>query len=677
MHKIKSIDKFGRLKAIWLAGLAMLLSIQTPAIAQDLMPILTPDDGLYIYHDQQIRLGNGFNVYRVVDGDERLLTEEPVFPAANGAEFQARAMDHYQRLADDLETESPQETFFTLRGNRSLSMILSLTYPEIGMALGNLFIDPEPVTGRQVIYRFEWVNSRGEPVGDALAGQVRVPSEPPDIPQADRIEGERTGNQVRVSWRYPETSEAGEYVVRFEVFMRPSGAEHYRRVTERSVMRQTGMTRFTYSFRLDAGVQEAEFVIQAIDHTGKNRLASEPARIELRDARAPSPVNEIYSTKRERNLVQITWPIGTEPFLAGYHVDRMETETEERIRLTEDLIPVVNPIFLDDRVEDGKTYFYYVIAVSQTGVESEDGNPAILFIEAMVPPTPPSNLRAVVMDDQSGVRLEWDSSDKDELFNTYVVLRRIHSEARNRAFSQVNRGRVIESSLIDRGIADIGFTEGLYYEYAVASSNVHGLRSDTIFAVMQMPVVSPPDPPASFRAEIDRGARINVTWGASPSPDVVSYNVYKATNARDTSMVQVPRNRRFIVDENVTPGEIYRYFATAVDSAGNESSPSRHVDVMMRDFSPPPSVRNIQAVQIEEGVQLRWEPSPGNDVLGYVVMRAELSNGQYIALTEEPITDINWVDSDGQAGKWYRVLAVDQSGNHSRPSTPRQAIGNN
>jgi fibronectin type 3 domain-containing protein len=657
--------------------IAMLMLVSAPAAAQNLLPILTQEDGLYIYHDQEVRLGNGFNVYRTVDGEETLLTDEPVFPAANGAEFQAMVMDHYQRLAADLETETPQETFFTLRGNRSLRLILSLTHPEIGKALGYLFVDRDPLPGRQVTYRFEWVNSRGEPVGDPMVEQIQVPSEPPEIPQADRIEGERMGNRVRVSWRYPEAREAGGEVVRFEVFVRPSGDEHYRRVTERSVMRQTGMTRFSYSFRLDSGVQEAEVMVLAIDHTGKNRVASDPGRVALRDSRTPSPVNEVYSTKRERRLVQITWPTGTEPFLAGYHVDRLDSDTEERVRLTEELIPVANPILLDDTVEDGKTYFYYVIAVSQTGIESEDGNPAIQFIESMVPPKPPSNLRAVVLEDGEGVRLDWDPSEKDDLFNTYVVLRRIYSEAGDRAFSQVNRSRVTGTTLIDRGIADIGFTEGLYYEYAVTASNAHGLRSDTIFAVMQMPDITPPDPPASFRAEIDRGARVNVTWAASPSTDVVAYNVYKTTNARDTSMVKVPRNRRFIVDENVVPGEIYRYFATAVDSVGNESSPSRFVEVMMRDFSPPPSVRNIQAVQTEEGVQLRWEPSPASDVRGYVIKRADLSNGHYIAITEEPIQDVSWVDSDGQAGKWYRVLAVDHSGNTSRPSTPRQAVRNN
>ena len=639
--------------------------------------VLTPEDGLYIYQTEQPRLGSGFNVYRTVDGVEQLLTEEPFFPASNGVDFQAMAGSIYQQLADDIEARSAQELFLELRGNRSLSLFLSLIYPEIASALGHLYVDPDPVLGRPVTYRLERVSSRGIPTGEELVEQLVVDPEPIDIPLATRIEAERTGNRVRVSWQYPETSVAGSHVVRFDVFVRPAGASGYRKVTERSVVRQTGMTRFEFAFILDPGAQEADFVIQAVDHTGKNQRATEPVRLKLVDASVPSAVNEVYSSRRDRNIVRLTWPVSLEPFVAGYHVDRLDYETGERVRLTKELIDLMNPVFMDDTAEGGQSWYYYVIAVSQTGVESEDGNPAIVFIERQVPPNPPSNLIATILTDEGVVRLDWTASEKDDLFNTYVILRRIHSEQRNLPFSQVNLGRVTGSRYIDEGIAGIGLTEGVFYEYAVAAANVHGLRSDTVFAVMQMPDLTPPDPPATFRAEIDRGIRMNLSWGASPSPDVVTYNIYKVAAGKDTALVQMPRNRRFIVDENVVPGNHYRYFATAVDSAGNESLPSRVVDIMMRDFAPPPSVRNVQAVAVEDGVQLRWEASSSNDVVGYLVLRSELSNGVYVMLTQEPVEDVNWVDTGGRTGKWYRVHAVDVSGNRSRPSAPRQAIRNN
>ncbi len=657
---------------------AFLLLIPVSVLqAQDIMPVLTPDNEVYIYHNQQTTLGHGYNVYRIVDNEEELLTDDPVYPASNGSELQYFVGDLYQQLAEDLGTESPQETFFTLRGNQSLGRMLSSLYPEYATALGYLFVDENPVTGRRVTYRFEWVNTRGNPTGVSLEETVAVGAEPLEPPPPHSVEAERKGAHVTVSWNYPETEAAASNVMRFNVFLRPGNRDHFQLRSDRAIVRQSGMTAFSYRFRLHQDVTEADFMIQAVDMTGKNTAANDPVRIQLADALQPAPVNEVYLSTKERTIVRLTWPVGREPFLDGYHVDRLDTETDERVRLTEELIPVADPVFKDDTAVEGKTYYYFIIAVSETGVESEDGNPAIAYIESRIPPPSPTALRAAAHPEEKVVDLVWESPEHDELFNTYVILRREYTETGERAFSQVNRGRVLSRSLTDSGIAEVGFTEGVRYEYGVAAANVHGLRSDTVFTVVQMPLITPPEPPSTFQASIDRGVRVNLTWGASSSPSVTSYNVYKNNGERDTLIANTPKNRRFLVDSDVRPGREYLFFATAVDSAGNESPPSRKVDLAMRDFAPPPSVRNVQAVQLNEAVYVRWEPSPDDDVLGYVIKRSDLSNGRYEALVDEPVRDVNWVDTNGAAGHWYRVFAVDESGNVSRPSSPRQAVTRN
>lgn len=673
MQKVRSIAG-----CIGMVLTAFLLLIPVSVLqAQDIMPVLTPDNEVYIYHNQQTTLGHGYNVYRVVDDEEELLTDDPVYPASNGSELQYFVGDLYQQLAEDLGTESPQETFFTLRGNQSLGRMLSSLYPEYAAALGYLFVDENPVTGRRVTYRFEWVNTRGNPTGISLEETVAIGAEPLEPPPPHSVEAERRGSHVTVNWNYPETEAVASNVTRFNVFMRPGNRDHFQLKSDRAIVRQSGMNAFSYRFRLHPDVTEADFMIQAVDITGKNTAANDPVRIQLADALQPAPVNEVYLSTKERTIVRLTWPVGRELFLAGYHVDRLDTETDERVRLTEELIPVADPVFKDDTAGEGKTYYYYIIAVSETGVESEDGNPAIVYIESRIPPPSPTALRAAALPEEDVVDLVWESPEHDELFNTYVILRREYTESGEGAFSQVNRGRVSSRSLKDSGIAEVGFTEGVRYEYGVAAANVHGLRSDTVFTVVQMPLITPPEPPSTFQASIDRGVRVNLTWGASSSPSVTSYNVYKNNGERETLIANLPKNRRFLVDNDVRPGREYLFFATAVDSAGNESPPSRKVDLAMRDFAPPPSVRNVQAVQLNEAVYVRWEPSPDDDVLGYVIKRSDLSNGRYEALVDEPVREVNWVDTNGAAGHWYKVFAVDASGNVSRPSSPRQAVTRN
>jgi len=55
--------------------------------------------------------------------------------------------------------------------------------------------------------------------------------------------------------------------------------------------------------------------------------------------------------------------------LAGYHIYRSESETGERTRIDEGLVETTG--FTDENVEDGKTYYYWVTAVDESGNESD------------------------------------------------------------------------------------------------------------------------------------------------------------------------------------------------------------------------------------------------------------------------------------------------------------------
>ena len=97
---------------------------------------------------------------------------------------------------------------------------------------------------------------------------------------------------------------------------------------------------------------------------------------------------------------------------------------------------------------------------------------------------------------------------------------------------------------------------------------------------------------------------------------------------------------------------------------------------MVRDFDPPRSVRNVRVFSTEsgeEGYRISWEPVVAQDLQGYKVYYSNISTGVYKPLTESPIDDTSFKDSSGQAGRWYRVRAVDISGNESKPNEPVKA----
>lgn len=642
------------------------------AKAQQISPVLTPEEQAYIYHDQLPSIGHGFNVYREFEGEAERLNEQPVFPAANGVEFQRQIGDLFDVVAEGYETSNPNEIFFRLRGDGFDRNILAFSFPDIAEALGLLYVDEDPVIGEPVIYRFEPLNSRGEPIDEVFEQEVVVEQVAVDPPE--NIQAERDGRELTVRWNYAEaTLDPDDIIIRFDVFMRPAGEEHFEKISEESRLRLQDQTEYTYTYESGDFPARAEIVVEAIDVTGQNSVASEPIDIELIDTGKPPQILEVHSNVTGGG-VDLTWSISPDPNVAGYHIDRVNVDTDQTERLTDELIDTSDPRFRDDTAEPDQYYHYYVIAVSEAGVESERGNPAVENILPVHYPDSPANLSAEVNEEERTIELEWDGIEQDEMFNSYVVLRRTYREGEERgSFSQVNSEQLTEERIVDEGIAGEGFTEGMFYEYGVVSSNIQGRRSDTVFTIKQMPMLTPPEPPTSIEADIRNGVRINVVWGASPSTAVTSYNVYRTTEAEDTTVTNMSRGRRYLSDRNVETGETYRYFITAVDSAGNESTPTRESEVFMRGDTAPASVRNVQAVETEEGVEVWWEPSNADELEGYIVKRADIASGRFEPLTEEPLDEERWTDEAGEAGMWYRVVAIDAYGNKSRPGSARQA----
>ena len=110
---------------------------------------------------------------------------------------------------------------------------------------------------------------------------------------------------------------------------------------------------------------------------------------------------------------------------------------------------------------------------------------------------------------------------------------------------------------------------------------------NVIVDAFDVPDIYPPAPPTSVVATPDgTGARIG--WAASPEVDVIGYRVYRklgldgAVNRVTTYPVSATSYR----DDGLQPGTDYRYYVSAVDSGGNESSHS----------NPAPVTSNISAV---------------------------------------------------------------------------------
>jgi len=226
-----------------------------------------------------------------------------------------------------------------------------------------------------------------------------------------------------------------------------------------------------------------------------------------------------------------------------------------------------------------------------------------------------------------------------------------------------------------------------------------------IAAVAVYPV---PEPIADLQAKLAPSA-VSLSWTApqqtpaGPVPGIKEYEVYRAEFSAGSGSEKgaAAQPRIFAIggakeaqsppekigtsespeyqDAGVAVGAGYQYFVrSVVEYAGQayESADSNLATITMRDVFPPSAPTGLVVVPVpaEQGtaahLDLSWNISPETDVAGYNVYRSEQEDAQGTRLNSALLPTPAFSDMSAVAGQryWYRVAAVDRSGNESAPS---------
>ena len=655
---------------------------------EEMFSIVTMDEHAYIYHTTNIGLVNGFHVERRVEGEEwEQLTEEPVFPASDGAEFhRAVGEELFSLLQETTEQDTAQEVFLTMMTRRDYGFIGSMLYPEIARALGRLYVDEDPPpVGSLAEYRFVITNSRGEPTGESLRESVQIDPQMPESP--DNLTASHEGADVSLEWEFPGLDFYEDGVSLFQIYEQ-DGEDRIPFIEEGGTLRRTDVEEHSYTIEVDELNREYEIFVVAIDAAGQESEPSESIFITPEDNIPPDPITNIDLNRVAEDAIEITWPVSSDPDADGYHVFRYEQdEDEEWQQLTDEQLDVLQNVYIDSTITGSSHYNYKLRVYDEHGNESDPSNESSMFIEEFEPPEPVAGLEGELGEDDT-ITLSWEDSPTDNI-NSYSVIRREVHPDESDSYSQVNDGRLIETSITDAGITGADFPEGRTMEYGVAAVGPSSMQSDTVTTTVHIPLTTPPEPPVDIEATSAEADRVNIRWGASTSSTVTSYHVYRLDqpeereipgrqeleeqNWEGTKVTETTPGNRFIRDEEAETGQSYQYFVSAVDSADNFSEPAVSEMLEHRSDSPPHPVRNVQAHSVDGDVTLRWEPVNSEELDGYIIYRSTIATGAFEPVAEMDEDETEWVDPDGEPGNWYRVLAVDASGNTSRETRATQA----
>jgi hypothetical protein len=294
---------------------------------------------------------------------------------------------------------------------------------------------------------------------------------------------------------------------------------------------------------------------------------------------APAPPQSV-TAGYARGGVQLSWGRSPEADVAGYYVYR---STGERDTL-EQVSPLIRQTpkdtlytFTDtsSSVSSKAEYWYFVEAENtsqqKSGLSSSVKIKGSIYDLAAVP-EPPLGISGYV--DTEGIRLVWeDATAVDNGVAGYVVYR-------EKAGTKGEPERIADSLVpVEwRMYLDRTATQGVQYEYSVASvniNNVEGKRSNPFLIKRD---VRPPIAPAGVQVrQTSKG--VVVQWGKSLQPEILGYHVYRAGVGKARERIASRVTGTEFIDPVPVKGELYRYTVTAVSKDRGESLPSEEVTV--------------------------------------------------------------------------------------------------
>lgn len=289
-----------------------------------------------------------------------------------------------------------------------------------------------------------------------------------------------------------------------------------------------------------------------------------------------------------------------------------------------------------------------------------------------MPPATPGGLTATGQ--PSGVALDWSDVTGSSLLAGYNVYR---STSSGGTYAKLNANPVTASQYLDTSAAS-----GVTYYYrvtAIDSWNGESGTSSTVNAVRTSDNV-PPAPPTGLTGS-GTASGVSLGWAANNDADLAGYRVYRADVAGGTyNLLNASTlvNLTSYTDTTAAAGGTYYYVVSAVDFSGNESTQSTPVTVVAGDTTAPAVPSGVAAGSANNGVSVSWSAVADSDLSGYRVYRSASADGSYALMTGTLVSGTTWTDTSAQVGEtwFYKVAAVDASGNESAQSTPASGTRN-
>ncbi len=641
----------------------LLISLSTYGISRaeqkrDFIP-MAKGDTLAIFLTVPPPSNQGFDVYRkgplpTNDDFVKLTKEAPIMPVVDPELAKSILGDEWKTIAKAVESDDPFEVLRKLRGSEFISGVMSLLSPKVATVTGRWFVDGSVRNGKEYQYKIVYVDARGNGK-DSLSKQVTISETNPNRPKNVKVKIGDT--KATVTWDYQKWNGTfDDLAIQFYIF-RNEGTGEFKRVNDKTILRDDATPRQFVDLWLTNG-QSYSYYVAAVDPIGRISEPSDTVKIAPKDTTAPG-VPKNLAVNPGDGFMAISWDMSPELDVNGYDVYRSLGLDKEYSKINRTLVPASTPIYFDSTITNGLQYFYKISALDKSGNESEKCNSKSGVPIDKTPPDPPTNVAYKI--EKRVLHLSWIPAKAKDVVGYHIY----------RGESQKDQPRLTPdpfkgTAFVDSGYQGSGMTPGKTFIVGVTAVDGARNESEKVMLTIVVPDDDPPLPPRGFIAKNKDGRYVEISCAGSPSIDAVSYKLIKQTGESEKLELATFSKAPFDFEDTlITKGKSQIYYAVAYDSAGNKSGPSKIDTVLVRDYSPPPSPRNASASFTTNGIELSWERVIDFDLAGYNIYSAKTPSGTYTKLNSAPLKDLKFVDAKGSKEIYYRVRAVDTSGNES------------
>lgn len=291
--------------------------------------------------------------------------------AADGSLLNIDRVDVYRYAEPSSVTLSLTEADFEARS--TLISALKLSSDDFGPGKKKTFADKLAFAGQPVrlIYAIRFVNSSGQKAAFSNFLLVEPTSKVANI--AENLSAANTEPAIYLKWSPPSANIDGSTpanIVGYNIYRRNSKSENFVQINSRPVSAtEFGDEKFDYGETYEYFLR---VVSLGVDGENVESSDSNAVSITPKDIFPPSPPESITIAASPTGL-SIFFATNPEKDIAGYKIYRSTDKDQDLKNWALQTVEMLKTnTFHDKRVESGKTYYYYLVAIDKFGNVSKN-----------------------------------------------------------------------------------------------------------------------------------------------------------------------------------------------------------------------------------------------------------------------------------------------------------------